>query len=141
MNIRRNVRQRLALTAAAAAVSGGLALAPAAGAFAAPAPAHTQQGSVALQRAPGNCPRGYLCVYPKPNYKGTPKKVAGNNRDLRRYGGAFSHPWSAFNNGTRCNVTVYERPNYRGGHAKLNRGTGWAYIGGNIMTIYSDKWC
>ncbi|MDC7337321.1 peptidase inhibitor family I36 protein [Streptomyces lydicus] len=104
-------------------------------------PAHTQQGSVTLQRAPGNCPRGYLCVYPKPNYKGTPKKVAGNNRDLRRYGGAFNHPWSAFNNGTRCNVTVYERPNYRGGHAKLNRGTGWAYIGGNIMTIYSDKWC
>ncbi|ARH92797.1 peptidase inhibitor family I36 protein [Streptomyces sp. MOE7] len=143
MNIRRNVRQRLALTAAAAAVSGGLALAPAAGAFAAPAPTHThtQQGSVTLQRAPGNCPRGYLCVYPKPNYKGTPKKVAGNNRDLRRYGGAFNHPWSAFNNGTRCNVTVYERPNYRGGHAKLNRGTGWAYIGGNIMTIYSDKWC
>ncbi|MFE0189009.1 peptidase inhibitor family I36 protein [Streptomyces sp. NPDC059008] len=134
-----NARRRLALTAAAAAVTGGLALAPAAGA--AGAPAKAERGSVTAQRAPSNCPRGYLCVYPKANYKGTPKKVAQNNRDLRRYGGAFNYPLSAYNNGAQCNVTVYEKPNYRGGHAKLNRGTGWAYIGANLMTIYSNKWC
>ncbi|MGW1375362.1 peptidase inhibitor family I36 protein [Streptomyces sp. NPDC002446] len=134
-----NARQRFALTAAAAAVTGGLALAPAAGAAAAPAPA--KGSSVTVQRAPANCPRGYLCVYPKADYRGTPKKVAGNNRDLRRYGGAFNYPLSAYNNGTQCNVTVYEKPNYRGGKAKLNRGTGWKFIGSNLMTIYSNKWC
>ncbi|BDM72731.1 hypothetical protein HEK616_62180 [Streptomyces nigrescens] len=133
-----NARKRLALTAAAAAVSGGLALAPAV-ASAAPAPA--KQGSATVLRAPSNCPRGYLCVYPRPNYKGTPKKVAGNNRDLRRYGGAFDTPWSAYNNGTRCNVTVYEKPGYHGRHYKLNRGTGWKYIGYNLNDLYSNKWC
>lgn len=134
-----NVRKRIALTAAAAAVSGGLALAPATGASAAPAPA--KHGSVTVQRAPANCPRGYLCVYPKRDFKGTPKKVRSNNRNLKRYGGAFNLPLSAYNNGTRCSVTVYEKTNYRGRHAKLNRGTGWKFIGPNIMTIYSNKWC
>ncbi|MEU8782898.1 peptidase inhibitor family I36 protein [Streptomyces sp. NPDC048637] len=134
-----NVRKRIALTAAAVAVSGGLALAPAAGASAAPAPA--KHGSVTVQRAPANCPRGYLCVYPRSNYKGTPKKVKSNNRNLKHYGGAFNWPMSAYNNGTQCSVTVYEKANYRGRHAKLNRGTGWKFIGTNIMTIYSNKWC
>ncbi|WP_406479152.1 peptidase inhibitor family I36 protein [Streptomyces platensis] len=134
-----NVRKRIALTAAAAALTGGLALAPAAGASAAPAPA--KHGSVTVQRAPANCPRTYLCVYPKTNFQGTPKKVRSNNRNLKPYGGAFRYPLSAYNNGSQCSVTVYERPNYRGGHAKLNRGTGWRFIGSNLMTIYSNKWC
>ncbi|MEU9500204.1 peptidase inhibitor family I36 protein [Streptomyces sp. NPDC048196] len=134
-----NARKRLALTAAAAAVTGGLALAPAVSASAAPAPA--KQGSATVLRAPSNCPRGYLCVYPQANYKGTPKKVAGNNNDLRHYGGAFNYPLSAYNNGTRCNVTVWEKPYRHGHHAKLNRGTGWKFIGSNLMTIYSNKWC
>ncbi|MEU9120262.1 peptidase inhibitor family I36 protein [Streptomyces sp. NPDC048506] len=134
-----NTRQRIALTAAAAAVSGGLALAPAAGAVAAPTQA--KQASASTLRAPSNCPRGYLCVYPEANYKGTPKKVQRNNDDLRHYGGAFNLPLSAYNNGTRCSVTVWEKPHHGGNSAKLNRGTGWKFIGGNLMTIYSNKWC
>ncbi|MEV0369940.1 peptidase inhibitor family I36 protein [Streptomyces sp. NPDC050636] len=134
-----NARRRIALTTAAAAVTGGLALAPSAGA--ATAPTHTEQASVTVQGAPANCPKGYLCVYPKANYKGTPKKVAQNNRNLKPYGGAFNYPLSAYNNGRQCKVTVYEKPNYKGGHATLNRGTGWTYIGSNLMTIYSNKWC
>lgn len=35
---------------------------------------------------------------------------------------------------------VYERTNYRGAHYKLNRGTGWKYIGYNLNNIYSNKW-
>ncbi|WP_328547860.1 peptidase inhibitor family I36 protein [Streptomyces platensis] len=99
-----------------------------------------QHGSVTVQRAPANCPRTYLCVYPKTNFRGTPKKVRSNNRNLQPYGGAFKYPLSAYNNGSHS-VTGYEKPNYRGGHAKLNRGTGRRFIGSNLMTIYSNKWC
>lgn len=96
--------------------------------------------SVTARRAPSNCPRGFLCVYPKANYKGQVKKVAQNNRNLERYGGAFDTPYSAYNNGASCNVVVYEDTNYHGTHYKLNRGTGWKYIGYNLLNIYSNKW-
>lgn len=137
-----NVRKRVALTSVGIALTGGLAIAPSATASAS-APQQgqqAQQGSVNAQAAPRNCPKTYLCVYDRPNYKGHMKKVRYNNRNLAKYGGAFNHPKSAFNNGRSCNVVVYTKKNYKGKHYKLNRNTGWKYIGSNLPRIHSNKW-
>ncbi|MFE6774759.1 peptidase inhibitor family I36 protein [Streptomyces sp. NPDC057702] len=132
-----NVRKRLVLFTAAVTVSGGLVAAPSATAFSGPS---GDVGTTVL-KAPKNCPRGYLCVYPQYNFKGKVKKVAGTNRDLRKYGGAFKKPKSAYNNGTQCKrAVVHAKPQFKGKGYPLNKGTGWKKIGGNLPTLYSNRW-
>ncbi|WEV26626.1 peptidase inhibitor family I36 protein [Streptomyces sp. 71268] len=133
-----NVRKRLVLFTAAATVSGGLVAAPSA--TAAFAEQHSETSATVL-KAPKDCPKGYLCVYPKYNFKGKVKKVQDKNRDLRKYGGAFKAPKSAYNNGKKCKqAVVYAKPHFKPKGYKLNKGTGWKKIGSNLPTIYSNSW-
>ncbi|UQA93501.1 peptidase inhibitor family I36 protein [Streptomyces halobius] len=87
----------------------------------------------------GACPKGYLCVWPKKNYKGRMQKVAGNNRDLARFGGAFgSRIYSVYNHGRSCDVKVWAGKNYTGKSRVYKKGTKFVDPDGGV--IHSNKW-
>ncbi|MEK8171261.1 peptidase inhibitor family I36 protein [Streptomyces sp. M19] len=146
-----DARKRVIVFAAATALAGGLAVAPRRTPYRRTAPPETppprQPPQPRMPRppqgegaGPRDCPSEYLCVYSRVNYKGQMKKVKEMNRDLRRYGGAFDHPKSAYNNGRRCDAVVYPMTNFRGRPYRLAKNTGWARIGSNLPHIWSNKW-
>ncbi|MFE7315923.1 peptidase inhibitor family I36 protein [Streptomyces sp. NPDC057555] len=119
------LKRSIAMLAAAAGLIGsGLAIAPAA------------------QAAPSGCNATYLCAYAGANYSGgRPQQVRHDNNDLTKYGlFYYIQGGSLYNNGTKCNVTVYTGKSRTGSHYNLNRGTGWAHIGSNLPHISSNHW-
>ncbi|MEU9074645.1 peptidase inhibitor family I36 protein [Kitasatospora sp. NPDC004745] len=110
--------------AASLALGAGVALAPAA------------------QAAPSGCNSGGLCVYWNSNYGGAVQTVYQDNNDLSQYNNfAHSYGGSAYNNGNSCSVVVYAQKNAQGQGWILYRGQGWTFIGDNLPSILSNRWC
>jgi hypothetical protein len=140
MRIRRSIT---ATAGALALAAGGIATAATANASD-PAPATGQARSTApaaLLRSKEDCPTGSLCVYYQPNWTGHMVTVSGNSKFLGFSDSTWDHPKSAYNNGTKCSVTVYTGYHQSGRHYTLTRGTGWRQIGSNLPHIHSVLWC
>ncbi|MFH8578776.1 peptidase inhibitor family I36 protein [Streptomyces zaomyceticus] len=121
MNIKRSL---VALGMAAGVALGTAAVAPVANA------------------APGGCASGGLCVYWTSGYTGSVQTVYQNNTDLTMYGNfKNAKGGSVFNNGNSCNVMLWKETGYQGQGWHLDRNTGFSWIGDNLSTIGSNKWC
>ncbi|NLU68255.1 peptidase inhibitor family I36 protein [Streptomyces sp. HNM0574] len=121
--------RRVGIGAAAIALSGAV--------FGGVAGAAGAEGKTTGQGAAA-CPKGYFCVWPKKHYQGAMQKVAGNNKDLTRFGGAFGNKVrSAHNNGTSCDVRVFEQKNYQGRTYVFKKGQK-SY--GDGVHLRSNKW-
>lgn len=85
--------------------------------------------STSEPEAKGACPRKDLCFWVDVDYRGARGKVAGNNKDWRKFrqrhcrGGNWNDCASSFvNNGKTDAVVLYQDVDYRGGRLCLPRG-------------------
>ncbi|MFE9093955.1 peptidase inhibitor family I36 protein [Streptomyces sp. NPDC007264] len=126
-----NARRRIGIGIATLALLGGTTSGIAAAA---------DQGAVGTRATNWHgCPAGYLCVWPKKNFKGHMQKVKANNRNLAQYGGAFRNGVrSGVNHGRSCDAALYRKTNYRSYIGIAKRGA----IDGNVAgyPVQSNKW-
>lgn len=129
------------LTVAAMAVVASVAVAPAASANMTASLAR-DTGTAATSAAAVLCHKGAMCTYTKPNFRGNPAEVYGNNANLFKLSPKFRHAESVSNNGRRCTVIIYSKTHYRGAHVRIKKhyvisnlhGTPWYH------SIGSNKW-
>lgn len=94
------------------------------------------------QAAKSDCPKGYLCAWDKPHFRGKPQRVAGNNANLRKFA-KFATARSMFNNGTKCSVRVWAGRGMSGRSVVFKRGAQLHETKGSVLVngAGSNKWC
>lgn len=100
---------------------------------------------------PPGCPATYFCFFADPQYSGGMGKVKGDNPNFKAFSTSRHNcgkgNWgdcvsSAYNNGTRCTVVLFEHDSYRGKQLSLLRGQGYRDLKSvkfdNILS--SNRW-